>query len=281
MRVLIALAVTLSFLTVTTKITPKKTKILTKNFFQKRAEFLKKGLVQIPLFNGKNAVLNLGTPAIASESDCDAVLEAVDSGVPSYTAGSLSYFNGTLYKLNNKNSADVENVFCHFVNTMGMDGSEGTETAEIEEEEGTMYVQVEITDSPTEGFAGTEGYTKKAVVSVSEDNSNFVTYMVMYWGFANGSTDTTTTKGFLIEGSPKTLGGTRAGYMKWDLTGTTQTGQFYAAEFPSAEDEEDRESLKIFDNILATNIPNRITAMKLIIMPIHNWTPGSSIHTSK
>ena len=136
-----------------------------------------------------------------------------------------------------------KNVFCHFVNTMGMDGSSGTQTAEIEEEEGTMYVKVEITDSPSETFAGTEGYTKKAVVSVSEDNSNFVTYMVMYWGFADGSTDTTTTKGFLIEGSPKTLGGTRAGYMKWDLTGTTQTGQFYAAEFPSAEDEENRENL--------------------------------------
>ena len=61
----------------------------------------------------------------------------------------------------------------------------------------------------------------------------------MYWGFASGSTNTATTKGFLIEGSPKTLGGTRAGYMRWDLTGTTQTGQFYAAEFPSAEGESD------------------------------------------
>ena len=106
-----------------------------------------------------------------------------------------------------------------------------------------MYVQVEITDSPTEEFASTEGYTKKAVVRVSEDDSSYITYMVMYWGFADGSTDTTTTRGFLIEGSPKTLGGTIAGYMKWDLTGTTQTGQFYAAEFPSAEDEEDRENL--------------------------------------
>ena len=44
MRVLIALAVTISFLTVTTKITPKKTKVLTKNFFSKKSGVPKKRL---------------------------------------------------------------------------------------------------------------------------------------------------------------------------------------------------------------------------------------------
>ena len=88
-----------------------------------------------------------------------------------------------------------------------MDGSEGEETIEYDDGSGnTMYVKVVITDGPTEVFAGPAGYTKKAVVSVSEDNSSFTTYMVMYWGFAESSTDTTTTKGFLIEGSPKLLG---------------------------------------------------------------------------
>lgn len=242
MRITISLIITVCFLVLTARISDdKNTKRITKNIFQKRADLLRKGFFNIPLPGNKKIRFNLTKDAQADESECDSVLDAVDEGIPSYTAGSLSYFNSTLYYLNNRNAADVENVFCHFTNTMNMDGSAGTETIEYDDGSGsTMYVKVVITDgSTTGGFEEDAGYTKKAVVSVSEDNSSFTTYMVMYWGFAEGSTDTTTTKGFLIEGSPKTLGGTRAGYMRWDLTGTTQTGQFYAAEFPSAEDESD------------------------------------------
>lgn len=242
MRITISLIITVCFLVLTARVSDdKNTKRITKNIFQKRAEFLRKGFFNIPLPGNKNIRLNLAKDAQAEESKCDSVLDAVDEGVPSYIAGSLGYFNRTLYYLNNRNAADVENVFCHFTNTMNMDGSEGEETIEYDDGSGnTMYVKVVITDgSTTGGFEEDAGYTKKAVVSVSEDSSSFTTYMVMYWGFADGSTDTTTTKGFLIEGSPKTLGGTRAGYMRWDLTGTTQTGQFYAAEFPSAEGESD------------------------------------------
>ena len=136
--------------------------------------------------------------------------------------------------LNNRNAADVENVFCHFVNSMGMTGEVGTATETFD---GTT-VTVTVSE-PSEGWASTAGYTKKAVVVVrtagSEADEN---YMTIYWGFGEGSTDTTKTKGFLIEGSPLSLGGPRAGYMQWDLTGATQTGRFYAVEFPSIEGEE-------------------------------------------
>ena len=189
----------------------------------------------IPLPNGKTINLGLTKDAIAEESACDSALEEIGSGTPQYTAGALSYFNGVLYALNNINAADVENVFCHFVNTMGMDGSIGESTAEIEDEEGTMYVKVTITE-PSETFATDNGYSKKAVVTLSQDGTTYdTTYMTMWWGFDGETEDTTKTKGYLIEGAPKTLGGTRSGYMQWDLTGVNQVGRFIATEFPSAD----------------------------------------------
>ena len=212
-----------------------KNKKLGQNFFQKRLEYLGKGFMTIPLPNGKTINLGLTKDAIAEESACDSALAEIGSGTPQYTAGALSYFNGVLYALNNINAADVENVFCHFVNTMGMDGSIGESTAEIEDEEGTLYVKVTITE-PSLTFATDNGYSKKAVVTLSQDGTTYdTTYMTMWWGFDGESEDTTKTKGYLIEGSPKTLGGTRAGYMQWDLTGVNQVGRFIATEFPSAD----------------------------------------------
>ena len=211
-----------------------------KTFFKKEWSVYKKALWPFHLPNGKELNLGLTKNAHAEEtSACDQVLEAVDQGSPQYTAGALSYFNGVLYILNNRTAADVENVFCHFVNTMEMDGADGVKTVEMEEEAGTMYVKVTISSSPSEGFATTNEYSKKAVVEISEDNSTFVTYMTMWWGFGEGSSDTTKTKGYLIEGSPKTLGGARANYMQWDLTGATQTGRFLSTEFPSADQASD------------------------------------------
>jgi hypothetical protein len=104
-----------------------------------------------------------------------------------------------------------------------MDGEIGEK--EVEYEEG-FHIKVTITEpEPSETFASTNGYTKKAVVALGEDGVTYgTTYMTMWWGYATDSTDTTTTKGYLIEGSPKTLGGTRANYMQWDLTGVNQVG---------------------------------------------------------
>ena len=216
-----------------------KNKKLGQNFFQKRLEYLGKGFMTIPLPNGKTINLGLTKDAIAEESGCDAILEEIDGGAPQYTAGSLSYFNGVLYVLNNRVAADVENVFCHFVNTMEMDGEDGEKTVEIEEENGSMYVKVTVSSSGLEAWATSAQYSKKAVVEVSENNTDFITYMTMWWGFAEGSTSTITTRGLLYEGSPKTLGGTRASLMKWDLTTANQTGQFLTTEFMSADSESD------------------------------------------
>ncbi len=235
MKYLVSVFLSFGLLVMTANISTTPKKKVSKNFFQKRLERLGKGFLTIPLPNGKEMNLNLIKNAHAEESACDQVLDAVDQGAPQYTAGALGYFNGVLYILNNRTAADVENVFCHFVNTMGMDGSDGeTDPVEIQEDGGTMYVKVTIS-SPAEAFASTNGYSKKAVVEVSEDDSTYITYMTMWWGFAEGITDTTKTKGYLIEGSPMTLGGTRANYMQWDLTGTNQTGRFLSTEFPSAE----------------------------------------------
>ena len=239
MKYFLSVMITFAVLLGTANIKTKNKKV-GQNFFQKRLERLGKGFMTIPMPNGKVINLGLVKNAVAEEkSACDQVLDAVDQGSPQYTAGALSYFNGVLYILNNRTAADVENVFCHFVNTMEMDGADGVKTVEMEEEGGTMYVKVTISSSPSEEFATTNEYSKKAVVEISEDNSTFVTYMTMWWGFGEGSSDTTKTKGYLIEGSPKTLGGARANYMQWDLTGATQTGRFLSTEFPSADQASD------------------------------------------
>ena len=234
MKYFLSVMITFAVLLGTANIKTKNKK-LGQNLFQKRLERLGKGFMTIPLPNGKTINLGLTKDAIAEESACDSVAEEIGSSTPQYTAGALSYFNGVLYYLNNINAAEVENVFCHFVNTMGMDGSIGENTAEIEDEEGTIYVKVTITE-PSETFATENGYSKKAVVALSEDGTTYnTTYMTMWWGFDGETEDTTKTKGYLIEGSPKTLGGTRAGYMQWDLTGVNQVGRFIASDFQSAD----------------------------------------------
>ena len=119
---------------------------------------------------------------------------------------------------------------------MGLDG----EIADPVEKtlEGTLKVKVTVVAAESSGWQNDAGYSKKATVEVAEDGTTYVTYMVIYWGFGSDNTDTTKTKGFLIEGSPENgLSSTRAGYMQWDLTGETQTGKFIAAEFPSGESE--------------------------------------------
>ena len=162
----------------------------------------------IPLPNGKEVNLALTKNAIAEESNCDKVLTAIDENIPQYTAGSLGVFNRALYYLNNRNSADVENIFCHFVNTMGLDGEVADPVTK--DLEGTTKVRVTVVAAASSGWQSDAGYSKKATVEVAEDGSTFVTYMVIYWGFSGSETDTTKTKGFLIEGSPKNgLSGTR------------------------------------------------------------------------
>ena len=256
MKYFLSVMITFAVLLGTANIKTKNKKV-GQNFFQKRLERLGKGFMTIPLPNGKEINLGLSKNAIAEESACDTVLTAVQEGVPSYTAGALGYFNMVLYSLNNVNSANIENVFCHFAKTMEMDGEiNDSDPAIIEFEEeggGSMFIRVTIS-APSEDWASE--YTKKAVVELGTAVDTFeTTYMTMWWGYATDSTDTTTTKGYLIEGSPKTLGGARANYMQWDLTGVNQVGRFLSAEFGSAEEEVD---------------PTRIT-------PTNYWLSGDGV----
>jgi hypothetical protein len=117
MKYFVSVMITFAVLLGTANIKTKNKKV-GQNHFQQRIENLKNGFMSIPLPNGKSLSLGLLKNSIAEESACDTVLTEIQEGVPSYTAGALSYFNMVLYSLNNVNSANIENVFCHFANTM-------------------------------------------------------------------------------------------------------------------------------------------------------------------
>ena len=238
MKYLISTFITFSLLIGAANIKSKKIK---QNFFQKRLNSLSKGFLKVPLPGNKELNFYLGKNSIADEVDCDAILDKIEEDTPNYEAGALSNFNGVLYYLNNRSSGDVENVLCHFKYTMGMKGVVGEdETIEYEvEEDGekmTMYINVKV-EEPTEPFATDNNYTKRATVSISEDNVTFNPYMRLWYGNADGSESTTTTGGFMTEGLPLTLGTARASYFQWDLRTENQIARFFAAEFNSAEED--------------------------------------------
>ena len=200
---------------------------------------IKNGALPIRLPGNKKLYINFMNSSTAQEAAgdpaCEKILDdARQACMQPYPHGALSFFNGVLCKLNDENGADVENVFCHFRISMGIEPDLSNLPVTETKTFGSSTINVNIT-SPTEDFATTNGYIAKATVTVNESP-----YMVVYWGFANNNdianADASKTKGFLIEGFvPGGIGGPRASYMQWDLTGTTQTGKVLATEFPSAE----------------------------------------------
>lgn len=108
---------------------------------------------------------------------------------------------------------------------MGIDPNKAALPQTITKTFGTKTIVVSVV-VPTESFAVTAGYDAKG--TVTEDGT---TLMVLYWGGSG-----TTSKGFLIDGAAAAgsmIGGKRASYILWDLSGAAQTIKVLTTELPS------------------------------------------------
>ena len=162
---------------------------VSQNIKNERLEQLKKGKLDIRLPGGNllNFYFNKANAeeGQVGDSSCDgANLTAVENALPNYQHGALSHFNQTLYQINDINAANVQNVFCHFDKSMGIvadlsnlsSGSQ-TETKTF----GDITVKVTIEESSITGYAA------KATVSVTPPSGTEQNYMVIHWGYADGT----------------------------------------------------------------------------------------------
>lgn len=218
-------------------------------YVQNNLNFIKDGKIPIRLPGQRTFFLSLVNRVNAQDNAQDAVgdpacekiiEDAFASCSGNYEHGALGHFNSTLCNINDVQGANVENVFCHFRLSMGIEPDMSViasdETIEVTEEFGKFNINVNV-EKATENFATSNGYLAKATVTI--DGS---TYMVIYWGYddntdvGEGTPNAAQTKGFLIEGYvPGGIGDYRASYMMWDLTSTDQSAKMLTVNFPSAE----------------------------------------------
>lgn len=183
----------------------------------------------IPLPGGLKLELNKSFAQGVGDASCEALMSdawtACDAMWTTYDHGALKYFNNSLCWLNRGATSNVENVLCHFSKSMGINPDKNALPQTITKEDfGDLALDISVTVSePTEQFAIDAGYDAKGVVTVDGNQ-----YMVLYWG-GTGSAS----KGFMIEGDVAGLGGDRANYTQWDLTGDVQTVKLISADYPS------------------------------------------------
>lgn len=180
---------------------------------------------KIPLPGGMNLELNKSFAQVGDPS-CETAGEAAwtlcNNMWTTYDHGALKYFNNSLCWLNRGATSQVENVLCHFTRSMGINPDKNALPQTITKTFGALTISVTVS-APAEAFATAAGYDAKGVVTVDGN-----TYMVLYWGGTGSSS-----KGFMIEGDVAGLGGDRANYTQWDLTGNTQTVKLISADYPS------------------------------------------------
>ena len=202
---------------------------------------LKKNMSAKGLFSGTGVSLGIpqafavaaptNSPPPKTQDACFAAFNAVIAATPAngtYTDGLLDHVHSQIYRLNSIQSADVEMVFCRLSTVMGVNPNIASLTSTPQVTVVTDPLGNTITLSltaPTEAFAILRGYTAKAVVA-----SGTTTFMTLWW-----SGNTTTSKGYLIQGSNpmESDGNVRLRYALWDRSGVTTTLKILAAQYAS------------------------------------------------